>query len=101
MWFLQAQHDIGQGKRADPRLPRGDEWTCHVRNVPNAFILSCSREVRGRYQSCWSYWVSMTDGHLVVARSLRRWLVARSSLVISGLSLWRLYRMPALGLGVK
>jgi hypothetical protein len=40
-------------------------------------------------QGQWSYDVSISDPCILVARSLRRWPAARSSMAISGLSLWQ------------
>jgi len=43
-WF-QAQHNIGQGERANPGLSWSDKRTCPVRDVLDAFVLPCSRKV--------------------------------------------------------
>jgi len=48
MQQFQAQHDIGQGERTNPRLSWGDERTCPVRDVPYSFVLPCFRKVGRR-----------------------------------------------------
>jgi len=52
-------------------------------------------------QRQWLYRGSMSDARIPVACSFRRWREVKSSGVISGLSFWQPYRMPAPYLGSR
>ena len=45
--------------------------------------------------------MNIPDMRILEARSSHRWLVTRSSMAISGLSSWQVFRMSAVCLAVK